>query len=613
VHNFEGQSKTFTTSYAYPQNQVNASGPGTVPSSQTFPDNERVEYTYDAGGALQSIKTTPAGGSQQTIISSVLRNSRGQTIAATYGNGAISIHRYNEQSDLRLNQIQTVVGGTLTFTGGVPQISGGTTLQNYGYSFDNNANVIGVTDGLNSNLSATYTYDKLDQLNSIISAFVPPTTTTKSYVYDKLGNLTNKEGVGQTYYTGGVGRGPHALATSGGVSYNYDANGNLIATSNGTLITWNAEDMPIRVVQNGVTMYQKFFLGESLWKKVEPGITTYYLPSMRIENGQVRKFFDGFAERSPDGSLKFYHGDYLGSASLVTDTTGNFIRRQAYMPYGEDRFVTGSFTDARYQFNFKEKELSTGFYDYGARLYNPGTGRWLSADPSANDGTNRYMYVRNNPLKYVDPTGNLSADPSDENTHQARQTRRTNRKHINREMNRITGTPRGQHWADWKSPSGTVAPSAGQSTLGEVPVGKGMDGNRGDPLHRVTAETALAGAAGLIDTVNAQAPFWLSLVRKDKIKYYEQNAIPYDQYGNARFIKFYPCENAGCVEIGAPTGRIPGNERVYTGYGYYMVSEEFVEFWGVKLPPVPDAKMWGRGASNQYWDRIKRDFPIFNQ
>src|SRR2546422_6860372 len=153
-----------------------------------------------------------------------------------------------------------------------------------------------------------------------------------------------------------------------------------------------------------MTLGSTFFLGESLWKKVEPNVITYYLPSMRVENGLFRKFFGGLAERSPDGTLKFYHGDHLGSASLVTDLAGTVIRRQAYMPYGEDRAVSGSFTDARYQFNFKEKE-STGFYDYGARLYNPVTGRWLSPDSLIADGLNRYAYVQNNPLRYTDPTG----------------------------------------------------------------------------------------------------------------------------------------------------------------------------------------------------------------
>ena len=47
-----------------------------------------------------------------------------------------------------------------------------------------------------------------------------------------------------------------------------------------------------------------------------------------------------------------------------------------------------------------------------ARLYDPYIGRFLSADPVLPDAANlqaynRYAYVLNNPLKYVDPTGNF--------------------------------------------------------------------------------------------------------------------------------------------------------------------------------------------------------------
>jgi RHS repeat-associated protein len=390
VHKLDGTNYVTLTRYGYPQNSGSTPGLGTAVSFQSLPDFERLDYTYDAGGAQQSIKTTPRNGSQQTIVSSVRRNARGQTTQVVYGNGAVSQHSYNDATNLRLNQIKTVVGAT--------------TLQDYGYSFDNNGNVTGVTDNVTSTLSATYGYDdKLDQLTSM----TPAGQLSLPYRYDNLGNLTNKENVTQTY--GGAGRGPHALASSnnGTITYNYDANGNLTSTSNGTFITWNAENMPTQVVQGGITIYQKFFLGESLWKKVEPNVTTYYLPSMRVENGLFRKFFGGFAERSPDGSLKFYHNDHLGSASLVTDSAGNVIDRQSYMPYGEDRFISGSFAP-KYQFNFKEKE-STGFYDYGARLYNPMTGRWLSADSNTAGGLNRYIYVSNNPLRYTDPTGHQQA------------------------------------------------------------------------------------------------------------------------------------------------------------------------------------------------------------
>ncbi|MBI2850861.1 MAG: RHS repeat-associated core domain-containing protein [Chloroflexi bacterium] len=53
---------------------------------------------------------------------------------------------------------------------------------------------------------------------------------------------------------------------------------------------------------------------------------------------------------------------------------------------------------------------STGLYYYGARYYDPTIGRFISADTVVQNqanpqSMNRYSYVFNNPLRYVDPTG----------------------------------------------------------------------------------------------------------------------------------------------------------------------------------------------------------------
>ena len=87
----------------------------------------------------------------------------------------------------------------------------------------------------------------------------------------------------------------------------------------------------------------------------------------------------------------------------MTDHGGSVIRRVSYFPWGQDRGVEGTFTP-KLQFNFKEKD-ATGFYDYGARIYNPVTGRWLSPDTAVEEQLNRYTYVHNNPLTMTDPTG----------------------------------------------------------------------------------------------------------------------------------------------------------------------------------------------------------------
>ena len=276
-------------------------------------------------------------------------------------------------------------------------------VQDYVYAYDKNGNVIETTDGIRGDQSATYEYDSLDQLILFKDAN-PPNSVIEAYDYDEIGNLTKKGALTQSYNAGGR---PHALANSAGVVYGYDANGNVISIGAATNIEWNAENMATKVTA-GPVVTEKSFVGESLWKKVEKGVTTNYLPSMRIENGVARKYYGTSAERLEQGDrqLRFYHPDHLGSSSVMTDRSGAVIRRASYFPWGQDRGVDGTFTP-KLQFNFKEKDES-GFYDYGARLYSPVTGRWLSPDNTLADGLNRYSYARNNPWSRVDPTGHNS-------------------------------------------------------------------------------------------------------------------------------------------------------------------------------------------------------------
>jgi len=75
----------------------------------------------------------------------------------------------------------------------------------------------------------------------------------------------------------------------------------------------------------------------------------------------------------------YYHSDHLGSTRLV------------------------------YLFTGKEKD-ETGLYYYGARYYDPETGRFITRDLLAGKRTNpqslnRYTYCLNNPVKLIDPAG----------------------------------------------------------------------------------------------------------------------------------------------------------------------------------------------------------------
>lgn len=71
----------------------------------------------------------------------------------------------------------------------------------------------------------------------------------------------------------------------------------------------------------------------------------------------------------------------------------------------------------RYGFNGKEqdfawKQQDGTIYDYGARVYEPLTSRWMSADPSRSmyPSTSPYHFAGNNPINLRDPDGKVVVD-----------------------------------------------------------------------------------------------------------------------------------------------------------------------------------------------------------
>ncbi len=115
----------------------------------------------------------------------------------------------------------------------------------------------------------------------------------------------------------------------------------------------------------------------------------------------------------PPPGTYFYHRNQINSSSVITDYLGNEATRYAYLPFGEVVRQNSCGTDTvTAKFTGQEYDDETSLYYYGARYYDPAIGRFLSPDtvlPSLTDGQtlNRYSYVRNNPIVYVDPTGHF--------------------------------------------------------------------------------------------------------------------------------------------------------------------------------------------------------------
>ena len=107
----------------------------------------------------------------------------------------------------------------------------------------------------------------------------------------------------------------------------------------------------------------------------------------------------------------FYDTDAIGSVRLITDDSGGTFARYDYAPFGEPTLVEDP--DNARRFAGKEFDAESGLNYFGARYLAGELGRFTSVDPVIPLQSalldpqlwNRYVYVRDNPLRYRDPDG----------------------------------------------------------------------------------------------------------------------------------------------------------------------------------------------------------------
>ncbi len=114
-------------------------------------------------------------------------------------------------------------------------------------------------------------------------------------------------------------------------------------------------------------------------------------------------------------TLRYQLGNHLGSAALELNQTAEVISYEEYHPYGTTSYqaVNAAIKTAakRYRYTGMERDEETGFSYHSARYYLPWLGRWLSSDPiGIGDGVNLYRYASNNPLIFIDLSGNNNED-----------------------------------------------------------------------------------------------------------------------------------------------------------------------------------------------------------
>ncbi len=327
--------------------------------------------------------------------------------------------------------------GTNTTTPLVSRItySDGKYLQ---YSYDALNNISAVVDS-NGGKRTTYSYDGLGQL---IRENNPYTNKSYVYAYDKGGNITSVTTYAYTTgtlgtvtstvtYTYGDTAWKDKLTSYNGTAITYDSIGNPLSYRNGTLAwagrqlkshtstsgtttiyTYNSDGVRIgkKSVYQGNTSETSYVVsGTQILSETKGTSTIYYiyddkgLPLGLVYNGTTYTY------------RKNIQGDIIG----ILDGSGAEVVTYTYNAWGVAT-VGGSLSStlgAKNPFRYRGYyyDTETGYYYLNSRYYDPTTGRFLNPEPNVDIGGfdsgagllgyNVYAYCRNNPVNFVDFSG----------------------------------------------------------------------------------------------------------------------------------------------------------------------------------------------------------------
>ena len=389
------QNSTSTITYTYNNKGRLVSEPDSVTGATKA-------YTYDAAGNRVTLTVTRDGTTEMSQsyaydklnrLTSVSEN--GQVIATyTYdnkgnkiqsiSNGDTTNYIYNLANMLTSQVTGTKLSETYTYYLNGNQktkvSNGDTTTYTYDgmnrlvsendtqYTFDEFGNRATMSDGATT---TTYTYDLNNRLTGI-SKVSGDVTTTEQYAYDNNGNQTSKTVSGTSV-----------------ASYQYNCYNQLIQASvDGTTASYTYAPDGLRskkTVGNTVTLfvYDNANIIEELCGN---DTNKYYRGIGIIKNG--------------DGLYYLYNGQ--GDVAMLTNADGAVVASYTFDAYGNAQQDNTVYNPFGYRGEYVDSE--TGFIYLRARYYDPTTGRFINEDP-IRDGLNWYAYCNNNPVMFVDPSG----------------------------------------------------------------------------------------------------------------------------------------------------------------------------------------------------------------
>jgi RHS repeat-associated protein len=379
--------------------------------------SDTITYTYDAlnraigysiDGAPQSIgfdalgRVTSVANALDSFIYTYTDGTPRVTGESSNSGPALTLSYFGPTGDALLQQISAATHG------------GGTSLAQFGYTYNSDDNATAFTSALPTSQTTSYAYDTT---NRLVSALIGTGTPQYAYGYDGASNLSSITAngptqnftytstnsiVGQSYDTNGS---PLSL---GGNTYTWDGENRLVGFADGaghaSTFSYDGLDRLVRIVDttSGVVTADHSYLWCGLQRCLARDNTQSGSPisSQYFDQGVIT-----------GGTPYYYVRDELGSVRELVTASGSVAVDYDYDPYGNQTTLSGA---AVSDFGY------AGYFHHGAsgldfamfRAYDPVRARWLNRDPIGESGSiDLYAYTRGNPISLTDPLG-LWAPPS---------------------------------------------------------------------------------------------------------------------------------------------------------------------------------------------------------
>ncbi len=399
----------------------------------SYPDASFVSFLYDDNG--NRTQMTDSVGTTQYAYDNLDRTTQ---VTDPFGN--IIGYGYDESSNRTSIDYDAVTPGvkvvqyTFDGNGRLASLTDWAT-HTFNYSYDPVGNIIELAYPNGCKEKRTYYPNerlyKLWHENPDETKFIEYT-----YYYDNVGNITGmdrKEAVEREFTAESVFytyNAANEITSANTDTFTFDEDGNQrehTSDSETTNYSFDYENHLTQLDPPGTDLYQFTYNGAGdRLNSVENGATKRYLldsnkpltdvlADMDASNAIQQYYLYGIglvARIDPSsGDIFYYHPDHLGSIMAVTDNSNSITAAFTYDEFGAIASSIGSEEGPwRYCGDLGAQFPQNNKLFLRNRFVNNIIGRFLSEDSiifnvCSTQGINSYLYVQNNPMKMVDPSG----------------------------------------------------------------------------------------------------------------------------------------------------------------------------------------------------------------